>query len=417
MTLKYLVLNLILAIAIISATAQDSLKIKEKEKEKEKDKPKEEAPKKWYDLMKITGYAQVRYNRLLETNPNLTCEQCDRSIGNNGGIFIRRARIIISGKLNDRVYFYFQPDFATNAGATSADVDKQNFLQVRDLYFDVFLDKNEEFRFRIGQSKVPFGFDNLQSSSRRINLDRSDAINSAAPNERDLGLFFYYSPKSAQTKFKKTQTQVLKGTGDYGMFGFGVYNGQSANVLDLNNNLHVVGRFAYPFEIGKQNFEIGLHAYTGKFMVYKGVAASKKEFKDERVGVSAVMFPQPFGFAVEYNVGNTPRYDSLGGLKYAKQGKLKGGYALINYAFKAGNQNILPFVRYQYYDGGKKHETDARSYLLHETEFGVEWQPVPSFELTVAYNIADRTYFDAGTKAANANQQGSFLRLQAQLNF
>ena len=407
MTLKCLVLNLIMALAVVSATAQDSLKAKPMEKEK----PKEEAPKKWYDLMKIAGYAQVRYNRLLETNPNLTCEQCDRSIGNNGGVFIRRARVIFSGKLNDRIYYYVQPDFATNASGT--EVDRQNFLQIRDFYFDVFLDKKEEFRFRIGQSKEPYGFDNLQSRSRRANLDRSDALNSAAPNERDLGLFFYYSPASAQAKFKKMQTQVLKGTGDYGMFAFGVYNGQSANVAEANNNLHVVARFAYPFETSKKNFEVGLQAYTGKFGVYKGVANSRQHFKDERVGVSAVMFPQPFGFAVEYNVGNSPRFDLDAGA--ALQGKLKGGYALVNYAIKAGQQIILPFARFQYYDGGKKHETDARSYTVYETEFGLEWQPVASFELTAAYNIADRTYIDAA-KPIN-NQYGSFLRLQAQVNF
>ena len=406
MTLKYLVLNLLLATAITSVNAQDSLKVKETEKEKLKE---EEKPKKWYDVIKLNGYAQIRYNRILETNPSLTCDQCDKSMGTNGGIFIRRARITFSGRLGDRVFFYFQPDFASNV-----DNDKQHYVQVRDLYFDVFLDKKDEFRFRIGQSKVPFGFDNLQSSSRRINIDRSDAINSAAPNERDLGVFFYYSPVSAQAKFKKTQTQTLKGTGDYGMLAFGVYNGQSANIVEANNNRHVVARFAYPFEIGKKNFEIGLQAYTGKFVMFKGAAASlKKEFKDERAAISAVMFPQPFGMAVEYNVGKGPRYNPT--TNAVELGNLKGGYVLLNYVFKAKQQYILPFVRFQYYDGGKKQENDGRSYNVHETEFGVEWQPFPSFELTAAYNIADRTYIDV-TNPVN-NQHGSFLRLQAQVNF
>lgn len=407
MNFKKLILPCLFALITFAAFTQDTLKIKEKAIVKE-----EEKPKKWFDVMKISGYAQVRYNRLLETNPNLGCDQCDKSIGKNGGIFIRRARLIFSGKLHDRVYYYFQPDFATNA--SGSELDKQNFLQIRDLYFDVFLDKAEKFRFRIGQSKVPFGFDNLQSSSRRLNLDRSDAINSAAPNERDLGLFFYYSPASAQAKFKKVQTSTLKGTGDYGMFGFGVYTGQSANVQELNNTLHTVARFAYPFEIGKKNFEIGLQGYTGKFVVYKGDGASiKKEFTDERVGLTAVMFPQPFGITAEYNWGNGPRYNST--TKAVGLGKLEGGYFLFSYALKANQQNIMPFARFQYYDGGKKHENDGRSYTVYETEFGVEWQPVPSFELTAAYNIADRTYIDVA-KPVN-NQYGNFLRLQAQVNF
>ena len=47
----------------------------------------EKTLKKWYESISIRGYAQFRYNRLLETNSKLGCEQCDRSWGNNGGFF------------------------------------------------------------------------------------------------------------------------------------------------------------------------------------------------------------------------------------------------------------------------------------------------------------------------------------------
>ena len=33
----------------------------------------------WYDRLSIRGYAQFRYNRLLETNEKLKCSTCDRS--------------------------------------------------------------------------------------------------------------------------------------------------------------------------------------------------------------------------------------------------------------------------------------------------------------------------------------------------
>ena len=48
----------------------------------------EKTLKKWYESISIRGYAQFRYNRLLETNSKLGCEQCDRSWGNNGGFFL-----------------------------------------------------------------------------------------------------------------------------------------------------------------------------------------------------------------------------------------------------------------------------------------------------------------------------------------
>jgi hypothetical protein len=399
-------LLLILIVFSLKTYAQDSVKVV---------KVVEEKPKKWFETIKLSGYAQVRYNRLLETNPDLGCEQCDKSIGEDGGVFIRRARIILSGKLHDRVFFYVQPDFASAVSQSG-----QNFLQIRDFYFDVFLDKKEEYRFRIGQSKVPFGFDNIQSSSRRLNLDRSDGINSAAPNERDLGLFFYYTPEFAQKRYKKVLTSSLKGSGDYGLFAFGAYNGQSANIAEMNNSLHVVGRVNYPFEVGNQNFEVGVQGYTGKFVLFKGNPSSiGKEFIDQRAAASFVLFPQPFGFQAEYTIGKGPRFDAgdplVDGDSTVVEKSLKGGYAMVNYVFKTGKQFIIPFARFQYYDGGKKQEDDARSYHVYETEFGIEWQPVPSFELTVAYNIADRTY-NSFAKPDN-RQTGSFLRIQAQVNF
>ena len=60
-------------------------------------KPEEPVAKKvhWYDNLQIRGYIQIRYNRLLETNEKLKCEQCDKSWGEDGGLFIRRMRVIL----------------------------------------------------------------------------------------------------------------------------------------------------------------------------------------------------------------------------------------------------------------------------------------------------------------------------------
>ena len=85
------------------------------------------ATKQWFESIQLRGYLQVRYNRLLETNPLLKCDQCDKSWGENGGFFIRRARLIFSGQVNDRVYFYIQPDLASSPSSTAG-----NFAQIRD---------------------------------------------------------------------------------------------------------------------------------------------------------------------------------------------------------------------------------------------------------------------------------------------
>jgi len=36
----------------------------------------------------------------------------------------------------------------------------------------VNIDKKREFRFRFGQSKIPYGFENMQSNQNRLPLDK-----------------------------------------------------------------------------------------------------------------------------------------------------------------------------------------------------------------------------------------------------
>jgi hypothetical protein len=371
--------------------------------------------KAWYENINIRGYVQIRYNRLLETNKNLKCEQCDRSIGDKGGLFIRRGRIIIFGQLNERTYFYIQPDFASTSGTT------QNILQIRDAYIDYGFDKKNEYRIRLGQSKIPFGFENMQSSQNRLPLDRNDALNSAASNERDLGAFFYYAPTKTRQLFASLVNDGLKGSGDYGMFAFGLFNGQTANRLEANNSLHIISRITYPVKVGNQIIEPSLQAYKGKVIIGSdnrttGVKARNNnfEFDDERVAGTFVLYPKPFGVFAEYNVGRGPQYDAPTDTIRTK--KLWGGYVTLTYLYKnKKGMSFMPFTRLQSYNGGKKHELDSRSYKVREVETGLEWQINKNFELTTSYVISNRRFEDYILR--NNWQKGNFLRIQTQLNF
>lgn len=380
----------------------------------------QEAPKKkaWYDKISLRGYAQVRYNRLLETNPNLKCDQCDKSLGEGGGLFLRRGRLIFSSDVSDRLSIYIQPDFASSASSNAL-----HFFQLRDAYFDVSLDKAKVYRLRVGQSKIPYGFENLQSSSNRLALDRNDALNSGIANERDLGIFFYWTPEEIQERFKLLTDAGLKGTGNYGVFGLGIYNGQTANKPEVNNTQHVVARLSYPLLVdGKQIIEPGIQAYTGKYVVTpdqvsSGVGIAEKYLKDgftdQRIAASMVLYPQPFGFQAEYNIGRGPEFNPE--TNAIEVQNLHGGYAQAMYRKEVGSQVLIPFVKVQHYEGGKKHERDAPGYSVYETEVGVEWLVHKSVELTADYSIGDRTIRNA--QNFDNRQHGSRLRLQAQFNF
>lgn len=370
--------------------------------------------KQWFESIQLRGYMQVRYNRLLETNPLLQCPQCDRSWGDNGGFFIRRMRLIFSGQISERVYFYIQPDLASNPSSTAT-----QYAQIRDAYVDVGLDAKNEFRLRVGQSKVPFGFENMQSSQNRIPLDRNDALNSAVANERDLGVFFYWAPKNIRTLFASLVNDGLKGSGDYGVFSFGAYNGQTANRAEANNSPHIVSRFSYPFAVNKQIVEMGVQAYTGQYiltpdLINAGVKLpATRSFLDQRVASSFVLYPKPFGIQAEYNIGRGPRFNKVS--DSVEVSSLKGGYITASYKTQKGKHVIIPFSRYQYYQGGKKHEMDAMAYDVKEFEVGVEWQPNKNIELVTMYTFSDRRF--ESFRNQNNHQKGSLLRLQLQLNF
>lgn len=368
----------------------------------------------WYKKVNLRGYAQVRLNGLYQSNPNLSCEQCDRSWGTNNSFFFRRIRLIFFGQIHPRVYLYIQPDFASSASSTAL-----HFAQIRDAYFDVSLDKKGEFRIRLGQSKIPFGFENMQSSQNRLPLDRADALNSALSNERDLGAIFYWAPFEKRKLFADLVSQGLKGSGDYGILGLGFYNGQTANRPELNSNKHFVARATWPFKVKSQIIEPSIQFYTGQYSFGNTFISPSTKlntdnlYLDRRVAGTFVLYPKPFGILLEANYGRGPIFNAQTDSIEVKP--LAGGFLTMSYKIDLKKQTIIPYTRLQYYSGGKKHETDARSHLVKEIEAGVEWQPNKNFELVTAFVYSDRATQDFVRR--NYMESGFLLRIQAQVNF
>jgi Phosphate-selective porin O and P len=397
-------------------TKEEWLKAKADHEKEEAIIAEKSAIKKWYDKISIRGYTQIRYSYI--TDDKKLASEYDSSIGNNKGFLIRRARLVISGDITDWLSIYIQPEFASSAGGDS----NNHLVQLRDAYADIFLTSDKEWRIRGGQSKVPFGFENLQSSQNRLAFDRSDAINSAAQGERDLGFFLYYTPAETRKVFKRLVESGLKGSGDYGVLGVGVYNGQTINVSERNDDKHVVLHATYPFELPYgQIVQVGVDAYRGVFNVAcgaplpnpgglcaGGAAPVGRNVLDERIGAHFVLYPQPFGLQAEWNWGRGPELNAA--QTAIQEGDLQGGYVQAMYKWN----DAIPYVRWQEYTGGKKHRTNTPFNVVRELEVGLEYQFAKALELTVAYAWMKRT----DTQLAPYNiQDGQVLRTQVQWNF
>jgi len=480
------IVNALVSKGVLTEEEGDLL-VKGRNMEQEAQKKKES--KAWTNNIKINGYVQNRVTDMISGDNGIALWP-DPSVGNDdsGGagqnFRIRRARIIFSGQIGDHLGFYIQPDFASSAGSFGTQTKdtsgsfSNNVAQLRDAYGDIFIDKEKVHRFRVGQSKVPFGYENLQSSSNRLALDRVDALNSAVRDERDTGVFYYYTPKEIQNLFKEITDAGLKHTGNYGMFAFGAYMGQGANQNDANDNYHVVSRFTYPWKTESgQIFEAGIQAYKGTYVrstgnyylaggnapkdninnevigggklgtlntriarpyispeFSKNGSSSSGEFEDERIAVSFRMYPQPWGLEGEWNWGTSPGLDmnavnSSGQRTGAIKNKsLHGGYIQGSYFAKDVNLfntnigTLVPFVKWQYFDGYNKAETNAPKNNVNDWEWGVEWQVAPEVEIAAVYHHMKRTNL---TTSGEFNAlEGSYrtfnaeaLRVQLQYNF
>jgi len=398
------------------------------------------ADKKWYEKLSLRGYSQFRLNETTFHERGTAAPQTpnDGSVGRDKNFLIRRARVIIQGQISDHVAVYLQNDFAANVG--QADINQ--FTQIRDWYADVFLDKTQIHRLRVGQSKVPYGWENLQSSSNRINMDRNDAFNTAVKNERDLGVFYYWTPVYAQKLFRYVLAENLKGSGNYGVFGFGVYNGQGGSFAEQNDNAHIAARFTWPFTLENgQIIELSMQGYTGKYVVFSSairplgeggafqpgntidgtIAAERNRggIRDERVGWSAIVYPQPIGFQAEWTVGSGPGLDPE--QRRVEERALYGGYLMALAKIDTSFCGLFyPFVRWQYYKGGFKAERNAPFGVVNEYEAGVEWQITPAMEFTMQYTITDRMNTTAVNRADFQSYDpfiGQLLRMQFQVNY
>jgi hypothetical protein len=401
--------------------------------------------KEWFGRMSIRGYVQTRYTHVFGsgmdgTNPaNVLHSPTETNISERDTFLMRRARMIFSGDVHDHLFLYWQVDGQASVGGSYNETNTSGF-QTRDMYGDVSLDHDKEHRIRIGISKVPYGFVNMQSSQNRLSIERPEALNSAVEGERDLGLYYMWADKTARERFRELVRLGLKGSGDYGVFAVGAYNGQTLNRFDSNRSPHAIVHLAYPFQTESgQFYEFGMSAYRGKFVPNQTSNKNAQEFTDQRVAANFVWYPQPFGLEAEWTVGEGPEtvlsFDRSGrrtipttttGNRITTE-SLHGGYVLLNYKADTDIGTVIPFTRWSYYNGARKSASAvnigttanpvnvyAPSQNVNEVDLGVEYQPWPSFEISLVYTRAfQRTNTQLLTMAKDVDR----VTCQLQYNF
>lgn len=385
----------------------------------------EHKKKAWHEKLMIRGYTQMRVNEIVSGPKSAPAgisrlrSVQDSGINENGNFSLRRARLVVQGDISDRVSLYMQGDMAAAVSNQSGTEPRQHFFQMRDAYADVFLDKAKTLKVRFGQSKVPYGWENLQSSSNRVPLDRTDAINAPVPGERDLGVVLYYTPPKIQKIWDDLAKDGQKLFGNYGAFALAAYNGQGINRIERNGGLMTVAMATMPIRLDGigldgQVAEFGVTAMRNQFRPeLRSGGVSAVSFDDNHVNLHGMIYPAPFGIQAEWTFGKAPQWDpALGAIRSQRA---TGGYVMAMYRVpETPVGQIIPFARWQKYRGGWKSATNAPRLETDEYEAGVEWLPMKELEIAVSYSNVTRNEAD---ERRTGRAKGEVVRAQVQWNY
>jgi predicted heme/steroid binding protein len=295
---------------------------------------------------KLDGYFQVRYS--------------DDDATDTSEFLVRRARFNIRGPVSDRVSYRIelQMDAKEKGGGPTSKT------QLRTLNADYKLDKGY---LRIGQAKVPWGYELLESVPDLWTAERCLFMDRLFPNQRDIGVMYAY--QAAATKPE---------------FDFGIYNGTGINASDNNKTKNVMARVNFPV----RNGSVALSGYTGK----NGADASQTD--QDRYGASA-RFKWPGGahFMAEFVMGRDLGSD------------IRGYYAQIGHPLAKTRPDLL-FAKYDQYD----EDTDASDNLFKRWSLGYWYELDPATRLTFVYEI--RNPQDNFSELSKWDGNAYYLQLQ-----
>ena len=271
----------------------------------ESDEQKEEFALVASQSMELSAYTQVRYTHT------------DEDINE---FRIRRARAELKGGILQKINYILQIDAVKSPVLLDAKVE---------ITFSPYA------KLTFGQFKVPFGLENLTSSSALDTINRSQTVENLCPSRdvggqgRDIGL-------ALSGKFSRIE------------YNLGIFNGEGSNRADTNEKKDLVARLGFsPFDF----LTVSLSHYQGKSTLFGGDSVVDRD----RTGVDIFLVHEQISIKGEYISARDYRADRLGWY-------VQGGYYLVP-------GKIQAIVKYDSYDANRDIQGDRTDVIT----LGLNW--------------------------------------------
>lgn len=324
------------------------------EKEKLEKQERREKQKGGLEMPRISGFVQGMYQANLSDEGELK----------DNTLRMRRVRLSVDGNLSKTVSYKIQGDFTRSPMLVDA------FIKYKPC---------REFAIQLGQFKTPF---TIESPINPVNLeifDYGEAVQQLGGYKdvcgvgalgRDLGLMATGSlfPVEGEEGYKYSIVD----------YSIGVFNGNGANNLDNNNSKDLVGRLdVHP---GLKEITLSGSYYYGKYTKDENIDCTRN-----RWAAGAQYNDGKFLLRGEYISGKTGQLPTIipQDLSYFYS---NGYYGVVGYNFQAGEQKIMPVLRYE-------HFTKDTSILDGGTNWytaGINYWPLKSVNCKLDYSLIQK---------------------------
>lgn len=322
------------------------------EKEKLEKQERREKQKGGLEMPRISGFVQGMYQANLSDEGEL----------NDNTLRMRRVRLSVDGNLSKTVSYKIQGDFTRSPMLVDA------FIKYKPC---------REFAIQVGQFKTPF---TIESPINPVNLeifDYGEAVQQLGGYKdvcgvgalgRDLGLMATGSlfPVEGEEGYKYSIVD----------YSIGVFNGNGANNLDNNNSKDLVGRLdVHP---GLKEITLSGSYYYGKYTKDENIDCTRN-----RWAAGAQYNDGKFLLRGEYIGGKTGISDVTTANPYYNS---NGYYGVVGYNFQAGEQKIMPVLRYE-------HFTKDASIVNGGTNWytaGINYWPLKSVNCKLDYSLIQK---------------------------